>query len=367
MKFLVASAPYVPILLFISGSKVRRGILTGGTWCIDHNRLLDHWPRENGRADIQSSVSSGGASSCNMAIDMKKLDSAMPVATIGMIGDDSDGRFLCAEADRYGIDRSRLLVSKEAQTDYTDAFTSLATGHRTHISFFAASHLLTPDHFDFARSSHRIFHLGLPGIHRVLDAPWKDDANGWVTVLKKARAEGFETNMELASISAERLSALLRPCLPHLDLLIANDHEIGGIAGLTTVEDGQTDIEACKAAAEKLLDGGVRKVVVAHFPAGAIMASPERGIVTMPSVDVPASAKIGANGAGDAFAAGFLYGWHEGWPAAETLRLAHASAAASLRHITTYGGVESWSNCLALADGWGWRRSLQSFSTGAQQ
>ena len=30
----------------------RRGILTGGTWCVDRNFLLDQWPAENGRADI---------------------------------------------------------------------------------------------------------------------------------------------------------------------------------------------------------------------------------------------------------------------------------------------------------------------------
>ena len=32
------------------------------------------------------------------------------------------------------------------------------------------------------------------------------------------------------------------------------------------------------------------------------------------SVAVPQSAIVGANGAGDAFAAGMLYGLHEQWP-----------------------------------------------------
>lgn len=337
----------------------RKGILTGGTWCIDRNRLIDRWPQENGRADILSTATSGGGSASNMAVDIRKLDSRMPVATIGVLGDDADGRYLCAEADAYGIDRTGLALTPDTQTDFTDAFSSLATGRRTHVSFFAASHLLTPDHFDFSQASHRIFHLGLPGIHRQMDGPWNGDANGWLATLKKARAAGLETNMELASIEAERLAQLLRPCLPHLDLLIANDHEIGGIAGLATVKDGQTDVAACKAAALALLKAGVRRVVTVHFPAGAVMASHDGGIIEMPSVRVPSAANVGANGAGDAFAAGFLYGWHEGWNAPDTLRLAHAAAAASLRHITTYGGVESWSNCLALADRWGWRETLQ--------
>ena len=49
----------------------RVGILTGGTWCVDRNLLLDRWPHENGRADILSSEMGGGGSGCNMAIAMK--------------------------------------------------------------------------------------------------------------------------------------------------------------------------------------------------------------------------------------------------------------------------------------------------------
>jgi sugar/nucleoside kinase (ribokinase family) len=64
---------------------------------------------------------------------------------------------------------------------------------------------------------------------------------------------------------------------------------------------------------------------------------------------------VGANGAGDAFAAGFLHAFHEGRAPGEALALAHAAAAASLRAITTTGSVESAEACLALADRWGWR------------
>ena len=337
----------------------RKGILTGGTWCVDYNKLLDQWPAENGRADIQSIEIGGGGSGCNMAIDIKRLDPLMPVATIGLVGNDAGGRILFAEADAHGIDRTQLATTAETQTDFTDAFASQATGRRTHISYFGTSHLLTPDHFDFSSSTHRFFHLGLPGIHRLMDAPWQGEANGWVATLKKARAAGLATNMELASIERDRLAALLRPCLAHLDYLIVNDHEIGGITGLETVSDGKTDVAACKMAAAAALKLGVGRLVAVHFPGGAIAAHRDGGIWAMPSVKVPASAVAGANGAGDAFAAGFLYGLHEDWNLEDTLRLAHATAAASLRRITTYGGVESWSNCLALAKQWGWRESLE--------
>jgi sugar/nucleoside kinase (ribokinase family) len=71
-------------------------------------------------------------------------------------------------------------------------------------------------------------------------------------------------------------------------------------------------------------------------------------------VKVPQSSIVSANGAGDAFAAGMLYGLHEGWNVGRCLMLAHASAAASLRGASTTDTVESWQTCLQLAEGWGW-------------
>jgi sugar/nucleoside kinase (ribokinase family) len=337
----------------------RRGILTGGTWCIDRNILLDNWPSSNGRADILRADMSGGGSGCNMAIDIRKLDPSLPVATIALVGDDMEGQFLRALGDKHGIERTRMHVSSEAQTDYTFAFSALPTGQRTHISYFGTSHLLTPDHFDFAGLQHRIFHLGLPGIHNIMDAPWRDDANGWVTTLKKAKASGFATNMELASLAPDLLAALVRPCLPHLDLLVVNDHEIAGIAGFEAVRDGKADPAACESAAKAVLAMGVAQMVVVHFPMGAVVASKDGGVASKPSVNAPPSEVAGANGAGDAFAAGFVYGFHEGWSVGDALTLAHAVAAASLREISTTASVESWSECLALAQKWGWRDAFR--------
>jgi hypothetical protein len=38
-----------------------------------------------------------------------------------------------------------------------------------------------------------------------------------------------------------------------------------------------------------------------------------------------------------------------------TVELAHAAAAASMRHIGTTDAVMGWSDCLALAGEYGWR------------
>ncbi len=337
----------------------RRGILTGGTWCIDRNILLDNWPAENGRADILRADMSGGGSGCNMAIDIRKLDPALPVATIALVGDDAEGRFLLALADAHGIERTGMTVTSEAPTDYTFAFSSLPSGQRTHISYFGTSHLLTPDHFDFATTSHRIFHLGLPGIHNIMDAAWNGDANGWVATLKKARAAGLQTNLELASIAPERLAAL-GAALP------AASRPPGGQRPRDRrhrrFRDGPRRQDR-PGSLRRRRQGGARHGRRCRWsscisPPGASLRFATATVISRPSVQVPASEIAGANGAGDAFAAGFVYGFHEGWGADEALTLAHAVAAASLREISTTASVEPWSSCLALAETWGWRDGL---------
>jgi sugar/nucleoside kinase (ribokinase family) len=320
--------------------------------------LVDHWPLEDGIAAILSEESRGGGSACNLAIDIRKLDPGMPVETIGLVGVDADGELLFAEADAHGIDRRQMATTREASTQYTDAYASKRSGRRTHIYNPGASDLLTPDHFDLAATRGRILHLGLPGVHRRMDGPWQGWANGWVCVLEKARAAGLETNLELCSQPPERIVELVRPCLPYLDLLIVNDAEFAALGGEPTAEDGRVSVEACVRAGRKILTQGSMGVVVVHFPAGAVAITREGEVVARPSVRVPPGEIKGANGAGDAFAAGFVLGHHEGWSVARSLELAHASAAASLRGVSTTATVETWQACLALAARWGTREEI---------
>ncbi len=334
------------------------GFVTGGTWCVDRNKLVEYWPGEDGLVAILSEEQRGGGSACNFAVDLRRLDPGVAVATIGLVGDDADGRFLLAEADAAGIDRTRLRMTAAAATQYTDAFGSRASGRRTHLYFEGTAALLTPDHFDFFGLAGRVFHLGLPGIHRAMEAPCDGLANGWAATLARARAAGLLTSLELASIAGERIAALVRPCLPLLDYLIVNDAEIGALAGSVTVRDGRTDVAAVERAVRSVAGAGPMRLVAAHFPRGAVGRTAVGEMVVQPSLSVPPAEIIAANGAGDAFAAGTLYGMFRSWPAAEALALGRAAAAASLRGVSTTGSVEGWRACLALAERWGVREGM---------
>jgi sugar/nucleoside kinase (ribokinase family) len=290
-----------------------------------------------------------------MAIDLKRLDPAFPVETMGLVGDDDDGRFLLAQCDAYGVDRKGLISLPGGGTMFTDAFNVRSSGRRTHFFHPGVAALMSPEDFDFSRSRARFLHLGLPGAHARMDAPWRNDANGWVATLRAARQSGLATNLELMSISRERIAALARPCLPHLDMLIVNDFEIGAVADIETRDASGANPKAIARAVDAALSQGAMRLVVAHFPEGAIAATRDGGRFALGSLAMPKEAVAGVNGAGDAFAAGMLYGVHEGWPIEESLRLAHACAAASMRAVSTTAGVAPVAECLALAEKWGLR------------
>lgn len=334
---------------------VRSGFITAGTFCLDRNIAIDVWPSEDMIGTAQEMRMSGGGSACNFAIDMLKLDPTVPVTTQTLVGADADGDFLIAEAARFGIDTAAFTRTDRARTQVTDAYYSVASGRRTHIVFEGTARLMNPDHFDFSATTARFLHLGLPGIHPAMDGPWQGEANGWVAVLKKARAAGLETNLELVSVGEARLRDAILPCLPHLTTLVCNDFEIGALAGCSTVKNGETDGAAVESAARRILSQGAMDLVAVHFTTGAVLVARDGAVIRAPSVAVPADAIKGANGAGDAFAAGFFYGRHKGCDNLACLRMGHATSAACLRAPGTYDAVESAAECLELAERWGWR------------
>ncbi len=334
----------------------RRGVLSAGTFCVDFNKSIARWPSEDTTNEILEIDRQGGGSGFNMAMDLKRLDPDFPVEAMGAVGDDDLGRFLFAELDARGVPREGLVALEGGATMSVDAFNNRETGRRTHFYHQGVAREMNPDHFDFSATRMRRLHLGLPGAHYAMDRPWGGEANGWAATLRKARAAGLETNLEMMSIGADRVAELGRPCLPHLDTLIVNDFEIGALAGRETREpDGGTDVKGVLAAIDALMSEGPMRWVVAHFPEGAVACARDGTRLVMGSVALPADAIAGVNGAGDAFASGVIYGLEQDWPIAECLRLAHAAAAASMREVSTTAGVMSVKDCLALAERYGMR------------
>lgn len=337
----------------------RDGIICGGCWLVDKTKIVDHWPKEETVARILESTSYGGGPAMNIAVNLKRLGGKFPVVAVGAIGDDAEGAYLLDVCKRHDIDNTNLVTMVGTTTSFTDVMTSMETGKRTFFHAQGAGALLTPDSFDFTElPPTRIFHLGAPGIHDGLDVPRGDHANGWAATLKTAQKAGYQTNMELISLLPERLAELALPCLEHLDTIIINDVEVGALAGMTTVIDGVTQLEMVEQAARKVLSMGVKRMASVHFPGGCMVARPGEPVLAWPSVKVPAEEIISAVGAGDAFAAGLMFGYLDGWPIENSVALANGAAAACLCSLSTNEAIGTVEECLSLAERWGWREKI---------
>lgn len=327
----------------------RRGFVCAGCWTLDRVKLIDVWPAEEALAMINSIDRQGGGSAHNVGIGLKRLDASVPVEGIGLLGCDADGEFLHGRARSYGIDMQQMHRADNIASSFTDVMTVRDTGRRTFFHHAGANDHLTPDHMQFDATNARCLHLGLLGVHATLDAPWEDHASGWVAILEKACAAGLETSIELVSIAPDHIRQLALPCLPLVDRLIVNDHEIGALADIDTLVDGVADVDKCLEAAIAVRSMGDLRLVVAHYPGGAVAVSSDGRRFQSDSLTVTDTAIVGSVGAGDAFAAGALYALHEGWSIEHALRLGHAAAATSLRSATAVESVGSLADCMALA------------------
>ncbi|MFK8082348.1 MAG: carbohydrate kinase family protein [Granulosicoccus sp.] len=327
----------------------RQGFICAGCWTVDRIKLIDQWPVEEQLARITMVERQGGGSAYNVGLDICKLDPSMPVATIGLLGNDEDGDFLYEQASRFNLDISQLHRTDKSATSYTDVMTVRDTGKRTFFHYPGANDHLTPAHFDFSGCGQRILHLGLLSLHKRLDQMSENGMHGWATILQQARSCGIQTSIEMVSIDPAVNRKLALPCLQYLDYLIVNDHEIGAIAERQTLVDGVTDVQQCIEAAQQALTLGSMKLVAVHYPDGAVCITREGDISVTRSLRVPQSMIKSSVGAGDAFVAGFLYAIHENKPLSEALELAHATAACSLRDMTTTGAVESVAQCQQFA------------------
>lgn len=333
----------------------RTGILAAGSWIVDHVKIIDRFPQQDTLATIEASSDGSGGSPYNILIDLAKLGATMPLQGAGMIGDDSDGRVILADCHAHRIDTSRMRTTTEAATSYTDVMTVKSTGRRTFFHCRGANALFEESHVDPADSEAKHFHVGYLLLLDKLDEIAPDGTTGASRLLERASASGMLTSVDLVSEDSDRFAAVMAPALPHIDFLIINELEAARTSGVEAMTGGKPDPAKLAAAAARLLESGVRRWVIIHYPDGALARSADGEVVTHGSVRFPDEEIRGAAGAGDAFAAGALFGIHEELPMEECLKIAVCAAASNLGDPTCTGGILPLEGCLELGEKYGFR------------
>ncbi len=332
----------------------RRGILAGGNWIIDLVKLIDVYPAQERLANIKSESSSHGGAPFNVLKALNRMAFDFPLEGIGAIGDDDKGREILRQCNLRSIGADQIKVLKGESTSYTDVMTVESTGVRTFFHYRGANAVLDETFFDFSRTRAKIFHLGYLLLLDRLDQPDDDGMTGAARVLKKAGERGLITTVDVVSEQSDRYATVVPPALRYTDVLFINDFETRQLTGIDVVNnEGVFQPDQGYAAAQKILEMGVRDWVVIHFPKGVVAANRNGEKIFQHTLRIPPSAIKGTVGAGDAFAAGVLGGLHEGWDIRESLVLGVSAAAASLMDATSSEGILPWKECLKLVDKFG--------------
>jgi sugar/nucleoside kinase (ribokinase family) len=335
----------------------RTGILAGGNWIIDHVKIVDTWPAQDALANILGSSDGTGGSPYNILLDLAKMGATLPLAGVGLVGDDADGERILQDCAAHRIGTTAIQRTSAAPTSYTDVMTVQASGRRTFFHARGANALLDSSHFDFANTTARIFHLGYLLLLDRIDSPHPTHGTIGAEVLARAQAAGLKTSIDVVSEDSDRFPQVVLPALPHVDVCVMNEFEAGRVTGRRTQLDGKIDRMELRAAMQALLEAGVRERVVVHFPEGGCALGRDGAWHEHGSVRLPVDYIKGAAGAGDAFTAGALLGWHEGLPVTEWLRYGVCAAASNLSDKTCTGGIRPLAECLALGEQYGFRES----------
>lgn len=302
----------------------RSGIAVAGTIIVDTINNISRYPDAGELTQITSVSKAIGGCVPNVATDLRRIDPDMKVWAIGCVGADEDGEMVKRMLLSCGADISLVKTVLE-KTDYTQVM-SVASGQRTFFTYSGASAMFGAGDIDFRQMNARLLHLGYFLLLKKLDA------GDGVEILKKAKAAGLMTSIDLVSENSDRYKTVL-PCLSYTDYLIVNELEASRMTGMEISERSFPTI------AMRLLELGVREKVIVHFARGSVCASRGGNVTRLGSYILPEGYIKGTTGAGDAFCAGALYGIYKGLTDRDILEYGTVCAAMSLREQDAVSGL----------------------------
>ena len=319
---------------------MKRGIVGAGNWIQDRVKTIDRWPGVGNLCNILKEEFSSGGGPANVLFDLRAADQELPLYAAGKLGCDAPGDFVQSEIEKRHIDSRYMLRTDAAPTSFTDVMS--AEGKRTFFHCRGANAELDYADFEDIDVPAKFFYLGYLLLLDKLDRP--DPEYGTVAgkVLNLMRQKGYKTIVDLVSEAPERFRSIVIPALPYIDVLFINEVELGVCSEIPLRdENGKLLAQNLPAAIDFMFGKGVKEAVIVHFPEGAGARMADGEYMYVPSCDIEKKDIVGTNGAGDAFAAGTIYGLHAGWSLEEAIRLGSASSHFNLLCASASGGAVS--------------------------
>jgi sugar/nucleoside kinase (ribokinase family) len=289
-------------------------------------RPVDDLPERGTVGLVEEVVLQGGGCALSTASALVRL--GLEAAVAGKVGADRFGDFLVDLLDERGVDRRGVVRDSEAPTSASVALVG-SDGARTFLHVPGANGTLRADELDLdlvyaGRALHVAGELVMPGL----------DGEPFAELLEGARGRGIVTSVDTVFDASGRWDRVL-PSLAHVDLFTPSIDEARAISG---------EVDPARAAAW-LRSCGAEAVAVTLGEDGCYGSGPGfEGYMAAPRVEA-----VDGTGAGDAFAAGLLYGTLAGWSFERAVRFGCAAGALATTAVGAYDGVGRIDETLALA------------------
>jgi len=292
-----------------------------GALNIDHiyqvERIL-----EDGETVVIEAKSSPGGSAANTIYGLAKL--GVKTGFCGVVGDDDDGKILLRDFQKIGVDTSQIRIKSKAKTGSVLCLSD-KLGRRSLYVLPGANNRLTIDDLDLAYINQaKMLHLSSFA-----------DERQFPVILRLVDKLGSSVKLSFAPGALYAVKGLktLAPILKRTHLLFINQSEIRQLTG----EDVIGGAESC-------LKQGCQNVVVTLGRGSKIRKASAVGYIRDSENEYVIKPRdIGAGmdttGAGDAFAAGFIYGLLKGKGLEECGRLGDIAAQFCISKIGAREGL----------------------------
>jgi ribokinase len=281
-----------------------------GALNIDHIKMVERI-LEDGEAVALETKSAPGGSAANTIYALAKL--GVSTTFCGAVGDDDYGRTLLQDFQKVGVNTANIMVKREAKTG-TVLCLSDKFGRRSLYVMPSANSLLTIADLDLA-------HINRAGMLHL--SSFADDRQFQLVLELMDRLDSsVKLSFAPGALYAAKGLKNLAPILKRTYLLFLNQDEMQQLTG-----------ENVTAGAESCLKQGCQRVVVTLgtgrklknvSAVGYIKDAEHEYIIEPLSLDI--GSEVDTTGAGDAFAAGFLYGVVKGKAPEECGRLGNIVA-----------------------------------------
>jgi len=295
-------------------------VLTVGIHIVDIlGRPVPAIPDGQGIALLDEIRMTVAGTAAGTAIDMARL--GLNVATVGVIGEDELGRWLELKMRTEGVDTGGLVVDPTKPTSAT-MLPIRPNGERPALHVKGANTTLSLDQIDWGLIEAADWvHIGGTCL---LD---NFDGEPTAEVLRRAKAAGATTSLDILGMPDADFDRLFGPVLPLLDWFLPNDDDARMVSGRQDLTE----------ALKWLGDSGVGATVVTLGAEGASYAPTGGGdTIRVPAYDIDV---VDTTGCGDAFSAGFITGMIEGHDVTEAMEIGVASGSMVATGLGSDAGI----------------------------